>query len=81
MLTSTWGCKVILFKLEIPVFERSYFGSPKRLVDLPIGKYMPGIEINYISFIQSTTNQKEITNIEDLKFIYGFAETVTQEGL
>jgi hypothetical protein len=75
------GERRILSLREVQVFERSYFGSPKRLVDLPIGKYRPGIEVNYISFIQSATNQKEITNIEDLRFIYGFAETAIEEGI
>lgn len=64
----------ILSLREVEVFEKVYTSSPKRLVNLPIGRYRAGMEVNYVSFIRSTFDRGLVTNFDGIHFVYGFAQ-------
>lgn len=56
---------------EVEVFERKYLGSPRRLIDIPIGKHREGMVVNYISFIKSTLDRGDVTNFHEILLVYG----------
>lgn len=58
---------------EVEVYENTR-SAASRILDLPFGRLRAGMEVNYLTFVQSTNNRRSVTNFDAIKLVYGYVE-------